>query len=202
MTPSSPVGGGSRARSTGGDEGREHPAPPARTRGASLLDVSLRLAETPCSPLEMESPPRATGRAFLGETTRDSRQGGGANCPTAVAGLECAFKARKPAVAARRGQASGSASMPARLNDVPPIERRRDEATAARPPTPERIIRHANSHWLGAQPLGAKRRADLRGVAGHGDARLLRSRLRRRPDALVDKRPPSFPSAGPSSSGG
>ena len=32
--------------------------------GASLLDVSLRLAETPCGPLEMNSPRRATVALF------------------------------------------------------------------------------------------------------------------------------------------
>jgi hypothetical protein len=31
----------------------------------SLLDVSLRLAETPCSPLEMDTPRRATVALFL-----------------------------------------------------------------------------------------------------------------------------------------
>ena len=32
--------------------------------GSSLLDVSLRLAETPCGPLEMNSPRRATSALF------------------------------------------------------------------------------------------------------------------------------------------
>lgn len=33
----------------------------------SLLDVSLRLAETPCSPLEMDTPRRATVALFAGK---------------------------------------------------------------------------------------------------------------------------------------